>query len=164
MIEVFLENPAATTRLGRILAAALPEDVRGWTFLLHGELGVGKSALARAFLHALGHEGPVPSPTYTLVEPYELPGLNVYHVDLYRIGDADELRYLGWNELDAGLRLVEWAERAPGLAAAADVDIRLEYKGVGRMASLRPLSSRGGAWLGGLSRDLEGAFAGAAPD
>ncbi|MDZ7770798.1 MAG: tRNA (adenosine(37)-N6)-threonylcarbamoyltransferase complex ATPase subunit type 1 TsaE [Woeseiaceae bacterium] len=103
-----LPDPPATNALGGLLAAALPDDYRGWLVLLQGELGAGKSTLARALLTALGHDGLVPSPTYTLVEPYELPRGSVYHVDLYRISSADELHFLGFDELREGLMLVEW--------------------------------------------------------
>ena len=149
MIERFLENTEATEDLGRRLAASLPSDPRGWTILLTGELGAGKSTLVRAILRALGHKGPVPSPSYTLVEPYEFDAYAVYHVDLYRIGGEDELRYLGWNELDSGLRLVEWPDRAPGLKAAADMDVELSYDGQGRRVSFVPISDRGREWLAG---------------
>jgi tRNA threonylcarbamoyladenosine biosynthesis protein TsaE len=157
-----LPDSAATERLGRTLADELPFDAAGWTVLLNGELGAGKSTLARAFLHGRGHSGPVPSPTYTLVEPYELPGLTVYHIDLYRIASAEELRFLGFDELGSGLRLVEWPDRAPGLAAAADLDIRLDYDGPGRTARLRGLSERGSEWLAGAGPVLRGAAAGRA--
>ena len=90
---------------------ALPDELGGWTLLLSGELGAGKSTFARALIRAAGHDGPVPSPTYTLVEPYNLSAGRFYHVDLYRVSDEEELRYLGWNELDDGFRLVEWPDQ-----------------------------------------------------
>jgi tRNA threonylcarbamoyladenosine biosynthesis protein TsaE len=71
--SLILPDPETTESLASALAAALPADAGGWTILLQGELGAGKSTFARAMLHALGHEGTVPSPTYTLVEPYALP-------------------------------------------------------------------------------------------
>ena len=142
-----LPDAAATERLGAALADGLPRPAGGWTLLLNGELGAGKSTLARAFLRQLGHAGPVPSPTYTLVEPYELNDLAVYHVDLYRIGGEDELRYLGWNDFEEGLKLIEWADRAPGLTAMADLDIRLGYDGEARVAGIVPLSPRAKRWL-----------------
>lgn len=157
-LAVELPDASATERLGRALAEALPGDAAGWTVLLNGQLGAGKSTLVRAYLHARGHTGPVPSPTYTLVEPYEFPGLSVYHVDLYRVGDPEELRYLGFDELGTGLRLVEWPDRAPGLAEAADLDIRLDYRGSGRVARLEALSERGGRWLSAASPALEAAL------
>ena len=139
----FLPDEAATTAFGRALLDALPQDLAGWTLLLTGELGAGKSTLARAFIKAAGHRGAVPSPTYTLVEPYNLARGNIYHVDLYRVSGEDELRYLGWNELDDGCRIVEWPDRAPGLTGQADLAVTLSYDGVGRLIEVTGLSERG---------------------
>ncbi len=139
----FLPDEAATTAFGRELLDALPQDLAGWTLLLTGELGAGKSTLARAFIKAAGHRGAVPSPTYTLVEPYNLARGNIYHVDLYRVSGEDELRYLGWNELDDGCRIVEWPDRAPGLTGQADLAITLSYHGAGRSIEVTGLSERG---------------------
>lgn len=142
-MRLFLADEAATIDLGRRFLEQLPPDLAGWTVLLGGELGAGKSTFARALIRAAGHTGPVPSPTYTLVEPYSVPRGSIYHVDLYRISAEEELRYLGWDELDDGFRLVEWPERAPGLAAQADVALTLVYEGEGRLARLTGLSERG---------------------
>lgn len=139
----FLPDEAATIAFGQEILGALPEDLAGWTLLLTGELGAGKSTFARAFIKAAGHSGAVPSPTYTLVEPYRLPGGNIYHVDLYRVSDEEELRFLGWNELDDGCRLVEWPDRAPGLTEQADLSITLSYDGDGRVVEVTSLSDRG---------------------
>ena len=129
--------------LAEALAGVLPEPVGGLTLLLEGDLGAGKSTFARSLIHAMGHSGPVPSPTYTLVEPYDLPSGHVYHIDLYRVSSEDELRYLGWNELDEGFRIVEWPERAPGIAAEADICVHLEYQDSGRSAEIEGRSERG---------------------
>ncbi|MDH3614794.1 MAG: tRNA (adenosine(37)-N6)-threonylcarbamoyltransferase complex ATPase subunit type 1 TsaE [Gammaproteobacteria bacterium] len=142
-MRVHLPDAAATDALATRLHAVLPADTAGWTLLLEGELGAGKSTFARALILAMGHDGPVPSPTYTLVEPYQLSGRTIYHVDLYRIADEDELRYLGWSELEKGFRLVEWPERAPSLAHAADLRILLSYSNAGRDAEVIALSPRG---------------------
>lgn len=142
-MTLFLEDEAATQALARRLRAALPTELDGWTILLEGELGAGKSTFARALIHALGHSGPVPSPTYTLVEPYRLPVGTIYHIDLYRVASEEELEFLGWSELDDGLRLVEWPQRAPGLSDAADVRITLAYAAAGRSAEFAALSGRG---------------------
>lgn len=139
----YLANEAATNQFARDVYAALPESLAGWTLLLSGELGAGKSTFARALIRAAGHEGAVPSPTYTLVEPYSLEAGAFYHVDLYRVSDEEELRYLGWNELDDGFRLVEWPDRAPGLLQEADLTLKLGYKNDGREAELSGLSERG---------------------
>ena len=139
----YLPDDAATGAFATDLATALPESVGGLTLLLRGELGAGKSTFARALIRALGHSGPVPSPTYTLVEPYELPAGAIYHIDLYRVADEEELRYLGWTELDEGLRIVEWPDRAPGIAAEADLLLALDYREPGRQADLEGLSAAG---------------------
>jgi tRNA threonylcarbamoyladenosine biosynthesis protein TsaE len=142
-----LEDEQATIVLAEQVFAALPDKLAGWTVLLRGELGAGKSTFARAFIKAAGHEGAVPSPTYTLVEPYKLASGNIYHIDLYRVYDEEELRYLGWNELDDGFRLVEWPERVPGLTDAADLVLELKYAGSSRLANLDALSERGSALI-----------------
>lgn len=138
-----LRDAAATEKLGRYLARLLPEDPGGWMILLQGELGTGKTTLARSMLRALGHEGIVPSPTYTLVEPYCMDDRTVYHVDLYRIADASELEFLGWSDLRDGLLLIEWPERVEALARQGDVLVELSYAGKGRNAEISGLSDRG---------------------
>ncbi len=145
-----LPDSEATASLATALASALPADAGGWTILLHGELGAGKSTFARAMLRSLGHEGLVPSPTYTLVEPYTLPDFSVYHIDLYRVNSVDELEFLGWSDLQDGLKLVEWPERAPRLLKLADIQIELRYEGEGRAADLKGLSERGSKILAGV--------------
>jgi len=142
-----LPDEAATIALAEQVFAALPENLAGWTVLLRGELGAGKSTFARAFIKAAGHHGAVPSPTYTLVEPYNLASGNIYHVDLYRVSDEEELRYLGWDELDDGFRLVEWPDRAPGLSNEADLALELRYAGDSRTVRIDALSERGSALI-----------------
>lgn len=146
-----LPDPEATASLATALTGALPADAGGWTILLRGELGAGKSTFARAMLRSLGHEGLVPSPTYTLVEPYTLPGFSVYHIDLYRVTCSDELEFLGWSDLQDGLKLVEWPERAPRLLKLADIQIELRYEDEGRAADLKGLSERGSKVLAGVA-------------
>jgi len=146
-----LADPESTEMLGRAMSRALPADVAGWTILLQGELGSGKSTLARAMLRECGHSGAVPSPTYTLIEPYKFSEKSIYHIDLYRIADQEELDYLGWSDLEDGLRLIEWPERVSGLKAQADVLVALAYDGAGRAATLTPLSDRGAAFVAQLA-------------
>lgn len=143
----YLPDEAATITFGREFLGRLPADLAGWTILLNGELGAGKSTFARAFIRAAGHQGAVPSPTYTLVEPYALARGNVYHVDLYRVADEEELRYLGWNELDDGCRIVEWPDRAPGLVEQADFSITFSYAEDGRNVEVTALTERAAALL-----------------
>ena len=142
-MSVYLPDEGATEALATRLAAALPHATAGLPLLLKGDLGAGKSTFARALIRSLGHPGAVPSPTYTLVEPYNLPGGIVYHVDLYRVSSEDELRYLGWTELDEGFRIVEWPERAPGISATADISVAFHYEAPGRRASITGLSPEG---------------------
>lgn len=149
-MSLFLKDEAATMDFGRRFLERLPENLAGWTVLLSGELGAGKSTFARALITSAGHTGTVPSPTYTLVEPYQLPRGNIYHIDLYRVSSEDELRYLGWNEFDDGCRLVEWPERAPQLSSKADIQVTLFYEDEGRRAELTGLSKRGGALVEAL--------------
>jgi len=150
-LKKYLADELATESLAKQVLAGLPENLAGWTLLLSGELGAGKSTFARALIRAAGHQGAIPSPTYTLVEPYKVSRGNIYHVDLYRVSDEDELRYLGWNELDDGFRLVEWPSRAPGLRDDADLALLLAYDGDGRVAELTSLSERGQQLVTSLS-------------
>ena len=146
-----LADEAATRALGAALADALPD---GGVLLLHGDLGAGKTTLARGFLQALGHVGAVRSPTYTLLEPYALARGPVYHLDLYRLSDAAELEFLGLRDLDepGAVFLVEWPERGTGGLPPADLELTLDFAGDGRAAQLCALGPRGEAWLEALGR------------
>ena len=141
-----LADEAATRALGAALATAAEG---GGVLLLHGDLGAGKTTLARGFLRARGHDGAVRSPTYTLLEPYPLEGGAVYHLDLYRLADAGELEFLGLRDLDepGATFLVEWPERGVGALPAADLEVTLDYAGSGRQATFEALSHRGRVWL-----------------
>lgn len=152
-MKLKLADEEATNALATRVLALLPADTAGWTVLLEGELGAGKSTFARALIKGMGHTGPVPSPTYTLVEPYHFPERSVYHIDLYRISSEEELRYLGWSELEDGFRLVEWPDRVPSLTSAADLRIRLSYAKSGRNATIDGLSDRGKALVAKLPSD-----------
>ena len=144
---------AAGARLADPVRAAVPECERGLHLHLSGELGAGKTTLARGLLRALGVTGPVRSPTYTLVEPYPLPGLEVFHLDLYRLSDPQELELLGIrDEFRAGvLCLVEWPERAAGWLPAASLELRLAHAGEGRCLRWRALDAAGDALAAALA-------------
>ncbi len=142
-----MPNAAATESLAADLVTILPTDTSGFLLLLKGELGAGKSTLARAMLQKMGVSGPIPSPTYTLVEPYEISDGTIYHIDLYRLSGMEELDYLGWDDLRDGLILLEWPERVPQLQQQADLLIQLDYEGEGRTATLQECSDRGGKML-----------------
>ena len=150
MIELVLADADATEALGSRLARALPARA---VVYLHGDLGAGKSTLARALLRALGVAGAIRSPTYTLVEPYALAaGGLALHLDLYRIGNAGELEFLGLDPAEARLWLVEWPERGEGALPPADLEVFLEVEGEGRRCRLRPESSAGEHWLAGAGQ------------
>ena len=143
--SLFLADPEATDALAAALAASRPASA---VVHLHGDLGAGKSTLARAWLRALGVTGPVRSPTYTLVERYPLAeGGEALHLDLYRIGDAGELEFLGLDDADARLWLVEWPERGAAALPAADLEVALEVGGSGRACRLAFRGAAGAAWL-----------------
>ena len=149
MMQLQLRDPDATEALGHALAATqvMPAVVH-----LHGDLGAGKSTLARAWLRALGVTGTIRSPTYTLVERYPLPGgAEALHLDLYRIGGAGELEFLALDDAADALWLVEWPERGGGALPAADLQIDLAVAGAGRLAELSGLTRSGRDWLARLS-------------
>ena len=145
MDDVFLPDAGATDALGARLATALPAQA---VVHLHGDLGAGKSTLARALLRALGVTGTIRSPTYTLVEQYPLAtGGLALHLDLYRIADPGELEVLGLDADTVRLWLVEWPERGQGALPPADLEVALEVEGGGRRAHLMPRTAHAEDWL-----------------
>lgn len=147
---VLLPSEVATLEAGRKLAEAVITD-RPNRLVIHltGDLGAGKTTLVRGFLRGLGHEGRVPSPTYTLVEPYELADYSIYHVDLYRLAEAAEVQFLGLEDAcdDHSLLLVEWPERAAGNIEEPDLSVALAIDGTGRSLTLRAENSAGAGVL-----------------
>ena len=143
-----LVDTEATELLGHALAATRPAQA---VVHLHGDLGAGKSTLARALLRALGVQGAIRSPTYTLVERYPVPGGEAWHLDLYRIGDAAEIDFLGLDDAVATLWLVEWPEKAGSALPAADLRVELANSGEGRSAELQGMSPIGREWLANLA-------------
>jgi len=148
-VELIAEDEAAMVELGRALAATLEPPA---VVFLEGELGMGKTTLARGLVQACGHSGAVKSPTYTLVEPYEFESLTVYHFDLYRLGDPEELEYMGIRDYfhANSIALVEWPERGHGLLPPPDLVVRIVAAGSGRRLAFEAHSPRGVKWLGRL--------------
>ncbi|NEX20868.1 tRNA (adenosine(37)-N6)-threonylcarbamoyltransferase complex ATPase subunit type 1 TsaE [Thiorhodococcus mannitoliphagus] len=148
-MEVLLESAESQQAFGARLARA----VRAPSVLyLEGDLGAGKTTLTRGLLHGLGHLGPVRSPTYTLIEPYRLTGLSLYHLDLYRLGDPEELDYLGLRDLlgQDALWVVEWPGRGLGFLPKPDLLIQIRYEGQGRLLTVTARTAAGEAALGRL--------------
>lgn len=150
-VEYLLVDEAATVALGAKIAQVLIENsskVSHQPLLvvyLNGDLGAGKTTLTRGFVRAMGHTGNVKSPTYTLVEPYELSPWRVYHFDLYRLGDPEELEYMGIRDYfdDNCCCFIEWPEKGAGLLAKADLTINMAYKDEQRIISLHAESAYG---------------------
>ena len=141
-LKVILPDERATLALGAALAQAIEP---GLVIYLRGELGAGKTTLARGLLRALGHEGPVRSPTYTLVEVYAVSRLDLHHFDFYRFHDPREWIDAGFRESFNGrnVSLIEWPERAGGMLPPADMEIALALHATGRSAELTSNSIRG---------------------
>jgi tRNA threonylcarbamoyladenosine biosynthesis protein TsaE len=146
----YLADEAATLAFGGQLARLLSA---GCVIYLHGELGAGKTTLVRGLLQGLGYEGRVKSPTYTLVESYEFDPVPVFHFDLYRLADPEELEYLGMRDYFSGssVLLIEWPERGGEVLPAADIDINLAYEQRGRRLVCRANTSTGMAFLEALN-------------
>lgn len=138
-LSYLLADSDATELFGALLARC---STPGTVIYLSGDLGAGKTTLVRGFLHALGHRGAVKSPTYTLMEPYEVEGRRVYHFDLYRLGDPEELEYLGIRDYFDGdsLSLVEWPEQGAGILPSPSLEVHLEYRHEGRLLTIRAAS------------------------
>jgi tRNA threonylcarbamoyladenosine biosynthesis protein TsaE len=149
-VDIYLaDDPAQQAFAARLAAHCEP----GMVIFLQGELGAGKTTFVRGFLRQLGYQGVVKSPTYTLVEPYLIDRQRIYHFDLYRLADPDELEYAGGRDYFDGqsICLVEWPERAEGFLPRADILCEFAYQSPGRRALLSAGSEKGKKTLASIS-------------
>lgn len=149
-----LADEAATIDFGTALAKAIVPNL---TIYLHGDLGAGKTTLVRGLLHGLGYVGKVKSPTYTLVEPYEMldshsARLNLYHFDLYRFNDEEEWEAAGFRDYfnPDSVCLIEWPEKAAQVLPEPDIEISFSIKGAGRSVHLSAHGEHGLKYLAAL--------------
>ncbi|MBD3610491.1 MAG: tRNA (adenosine(37)-N6)-threonylcarbamoyltransferase complex ATPase subunit type 1 TsaE [Gammaproteobacteria bacterium] len=150
-LDMHLSDEPAMLAFGQQIAAAVPS---GFTIYLYGDLGAGKTTLVRGILHAMGHQGAVKSPTYTLVEPYTIQQKEVYHFDLYRLGEPEELEYMGVRDYfhEHSLCLVEWPAKGEGFLPEADLSITIEHLTEGRNLKCRATSKKGEVFLQQLGK------------
>jgi tRNA threonylcarbamoyladenosine biosynthesis protein TsaE len=153
-MQVPLANEDAQVAFGKTLGRVL--QGRGRVYL-EGDLGAGKTTLTRGVLRAYGYQGAVKSPTYTLIEPYQLNDQRLYHLDLYRLGDPEELEFIGGREVldDEALCLVEWPSRGEGWLPEGDLRIHLSVADSGRVVSVSAETKRGQQWLSALEKAWE---------
>lgn len=140
--RLVLENTAATQRLGEQLA---PHVRAPLTMTFCGEIGAGKTTFIRAMLKALGVEGAIKSPTFSIVESYQILNTQIHHFDLYRINEPSELEYMGFRDywMDHAICLIEWPERAMHGLDIVDLSFVIHHQGDGRVIDLSAHTSQG---------------------
>lgn len=150
--QIDLSDAEQTVALGARLARACQQAS---VIYLEGDLGAGKTTLTRGFIQGKGHQGKVKSPTYTLVEPYQLGEWRVNHFDLYRLADPEELEFIGIRDYfaDDCLCIVEWPEKGQGFLPEADLLVELVYCGEQRRAEISALTKQGQQIVEWLSQD-----------
>lgn len=153
-VTLYLADEDAMVALGTRIAQVT--QGHGIVFL-DGDLGAGKTTLSRGIIRGLGHVGSVKSPTFTLVEPYEIGEIRAFHFDLYRLVDPEELEYLGIRDYleDDALCLIEWPQKGAGFLPKPDLTITISPHDSGRSLSLLPQSPRGETWCAALALELK---------
>lgn len=153
-MSLSLYDEAQTLAFARQIAPLLTE---GGLVFLEGTLGAGKTTFSRGLIQALGHSGAVKSPTYTLVEEYDLPSVRICHFDLYRLADPQELEFIGIREYleQRNLCLVEWPEKGAGVLPAPDLIIDIEDLGQGRQLHFSAESDKGQRWLTAIEQHIQ---------
>lgn len=146
MLLIRADSEQEQEALGAALSRVAPNTC---LIYLTGDLGAGKTTLTRGFLRGLGYAGAVKSPTYTLLEPYEIGTRRCYHLDLYRLADPDEIEYLGLRDLlqEEAVLLVEWPEQGTGVLPVPDLMIRIRYREAGRELALEAQTGAGEVML-----------------
>jgi tRNA threonylcarbamoyladenosine biosynthesis protein TsaE len=154
-LKLKIPNEKAMLELGKLLAEACKESC---IIYFIGELGAGKTTLIRGFLQSLGFQGVIKSPTYTLVEPYELSQTPIYHFDLYRLQDPEELEYIGVTDYftNEAICLIEWPERGQPMLPKADLNCEIKVVDTGRDVTLTATSEVGKKIVGWIKERSDG--------
>jgi tRNA threonylcarbamoyladenosine biosynthesis protein TsaE len=149
-VTLYLADEQAMSDFG----ARIARVTRGHGLIfLEGNLGMGKTTLSRGIIRGLGHVGAVKSPTFTLVEPYEIGDIRAFHFDLYRLVDPEELEFLGIRDYfeDDALCLIEWPDKGAGFLPKPDLTITISPQDSGRSLKILSQGSRGEAWCAALA-------------
>ncbi|NMH60922.1 tRNA (adenosine(37)-N6)-threonylcarbamoyltransferase complex ATPase subunit type 1 TsaE [Alteromonas ponticola] len=153
-LSITVVSEAETQHLASRLASAWEtQGYPGCVIYLNGDLGAGKTTFSRFLIQHSGHQGNVKSPTYTLVEPYELGDKSIYHFDLYRLADPEELEFMGIRDYFSArsLCIVEWPQKGSGCLASADIIINITVEGEQRSFSMTASSDVGESMLSQLN-------------
>tara|TARA_Y100001936_G_C15692683_1_gene466843 strand:+ start:83 stop:535 length:453 start_codon:yes stop_codon:yes gene_type:complete len=142
MIQKFIENEEAQLEFGNKLSSFISDKI---LIFLEGGLGAGKTTLTRGLIRGKGFHGNVKSPTYTLIEPYKIEGIDIYHIDLYRVNDINELEYLGIRDIlsETSIVIIEWPQIGKNWLPEPDLLIQIDKKDNGRLINLTSSTKRG---------------------